>query len=143
MQLTFSNPGFPYMLESIMQFQTDAQSAFWSEPLYHFYPGLDRAHAERLPLPRRKEYIAGQLEAVYRELEGTLDEKAAAYAGAVIRGGVRFFEVALNSAGALEQIALLRKEFGGEALIGAGAVCDPIVRLYEALRDNAALACLR
>ena len=30
-----------------------------------------------------------------------------------------------------------------EALIGAGAVCDPIVRLYEALRDNAALACLR
>ena len=47
-------------------------------------------------------------------------EKAAAYAGAVIRGGVRFFEVALNSAGALEQIALLRKEFGGEALIGAG-----------------------
>ena len=81
MQLTFSNPGFPYMLESIMQFQTDAQSAFWSEPLYHFYPRLDRAHAERLPLPRRKEYIAGQMEAVYRELEGTLDEKAAAYAG--------------------------------------------------------------
>ena len=30
-----------------------------------------------------------------------------------------------------------------EALIGAGAVCEPIARLYEALRDNAALACLR
>ncbi len=30
-----------------------------------------------------------------------------------------------------------------EALIGAGTVCEPIARLYEALRDNAALACLR
>ncbi len=42
------------------------------------------------------------------------------YAGAVVRGGVRFFEVALNSPAALQQIALLRESFGDDVLVGAG-----------------------
>ena len=48
-------------------------------------------------------------------LEKTLD-----YARAVKEGGVKFFEVALNSPHALKQIEMLRKEFGERALIGAG-----------------------
>ncbi len=48
-------------------------------------------------------------------LEKTLD-----YAGAVIRGGVRFFEVALNSPNALKQISLLRDALGEDCLVGAG-----------------------
>nr|WP_319490029.1 bifunctional 4-hydroxy-2-oxoglutarate aldolase/2-dehydro-3-deoxy-phosphogluconate aldolase [uncultured Caproiciproducens sp.] len=48
-------------------------------------------------------------------LEKTLD-----YAGAVIKGGVTFFEVALNSANALEQIGMLRQKFGDKAMFGAG-----------------------
>lgn len=42
------------------------------------------------------------------------------YAKAILEGGVAFFEVALNSVSALEQIAMLRKEFGDIAYIGAG-----------------------
>ena len=42
------------------------------------------------------------------------------YAGAIRKGGVKVFEVALNSPDALEQIAMLRKAYGGECLIGAG-----------------------
>lgn len=42
------------------------------------------------------------------------------YAGAIRKGGVKVFEVALNSPDALEQIAMLRKTYGGECLIGAG-----------------------
>ncbi|MBO4432737.1 MAG: bifunctional 4-hydroxy-2-oxoglutarate aldolase/2-dehydro-3-deoxy-phosphogluconate aldolase [Clostridia bacterium] len=48
-------------------------------------------------------------------LEITLD-----YAKAIIDGGVNFFEVALNSPDALEQISLLRKAYGDIAYIGAG-----------------------
>lgn len=48
-------------------------------------------------------------------LEKTLD-----YAGAILEGGVTFFEVALNSPHAPEQIAMLCKAFGGRAHIGAG-----------------------
>lgn len=48
-------------------------------------------------------------------LEKTLD-----YAGAAVQGGAAFFEVALNSPHALEQITLLRKHFGDRCLVGAG-----------------------
>lgn len=40
-------------------------------------------------------------------VEMTLD-----YTDAVVAGGVRFFEVALNSPHALEQIAMMRKKYG-------------------------------
>ncbi|MBR5922797.1 MAG: bifunctional 4-hydroxy-2-oxoglutarate aldolase/2-dehydro-3-deoxy-phosphogluconate aldolase [Clostridia bacterium] len=42
------------------------------------------------------------------------------YAKAIIDGGVNFFEVALNSPDALEQISMLRKAYGDIAYIGAG-----------------------
>ena len=48
-------------------------------------------------------------------LEITLD-----YAKAIIDGGVNFFEVALNSPDAAEQISVLRKAYGDIAYIGAG-----------------------
>ena len=48
------------------------------------------------------------------------DEILLDYAGAIVDGGVRFFEVALNSKGACEQIARLRKHFGDSVKIGAG-----------------------
>ena len=47
-------------------------------------------------------------------------EKVLNYAGAIMEGGIRFFEVALNSRDALEQIALLKKHYGNRAHIGAG-----------------------
>lgn len=48
-------------------------------------------------------------------LEITLD-----YAKAIIDGGINFFEVALNSPNALEQITMLKKAYGDKAYIGAG-----------------------
>lgn len=47
-------------------------------------------------------------------------EQTVAYAKAIFDGGVSFFEVALNSPHALEQIAILKKTFGETAYIGAG-----------------------
>ena len=47
-------------------------------------------------------------------------EKVLNYAGAIMEGGIRFFEVALKSRDALEQIALLKKHYGERAHIGAG-----------------------
>ena len=48
-------------------------------------------------------------------LEITLD-----YAKAIMDGGICFFEVALNSPNALEQISMLKKAYGDKAYIGAG-----------------------
>ena len=57
MDIEFVNPGVDYMIQRMMDFQTEAESAFWSEPLYRFYPQLDKAYAISLPFSERNEYI--------------------------------------------------------------------------------------
>ena len=47
-------------------------------------------------------------------------EKTLDYTQAVIDGGVHFFEVALNSPNALQQIRMVREKFGDSCLVGAG-----------------------
>ncbi len=79
MEVTFQNPGVEEQLYVIMGFQTEVDSAFWSEPLYHFYPQLDKAYAQRLSFAARKDYIERTLRAVYLEIEDTLNDKAKAY----------------------------------------------------------------
>ena len=56
MDITFVNPGVDYMIRSIMLFQTEGEAEFWHEPLYHFYPQLDRVYAASLPFAERKNY---------------------------------------------------------------------------------------
>ena len=79
MEVTFVNPGVDYMIEQIMEFQTEYESAFWSEPLYHFYPQLDKAFAQSLPFPERKDYIERTMRSVYAELEETINDRVVRY----------------------------------------------------------------
>ena len=67
MEVTFINPGVDYMIQSIMHFQAEGESEFWSEPLYHFYPQLDRTFAASLPVAERRDYIEGDL--IFSSLE--------------------------------------------------------------------------
>lgn len=50
--------------------------------------------------------------------------KALPYAKAAYRGGVKMFEVAMNTADGAKQITMLRKEFGNDAYVGAGTVIN-------------------
>ncbi len=79
MNIEFINPGVDYMIDRIMDFQTEAESTFWSEPLYHFYPQLDKAYAASLPFSERKKYIEQTMRAVYTDLEDTINEKVVLY----------------------------------------------------------------
>lgn len=81
MEIAFVNPGADYMIESILEFQTDAETAFWSDPLFHFYPQLDRAYAKNLSFADRKAYMERILREAYVELESTINEKVDLYAG--------------------------------------------------------------
>ncbi len=47
-------------------------------------------------------------------------EKTIPYAEAIVKGGVKFFEVAMNSPSACEQIKMLREHFPDDVYIGAG-----------------------
>lgn len=79
MDISFVNPGVDYMIEQALLFQTEDEAAFWTEPLYHFYPQLDRGYAAGLSLRERRNYIACNLRTIYGELKNTIDEKAALY----------------------------------------------------------------
>lgn len=79
MEVTFVNPGVDYMIDGIMAFQTEEESAFWSEPLYHFYPQLDRAYADALPFAERRSYIERTMRTVYADLEPAINERVARY----------------------------------------------------------------
>ena len=81
MNITFVNPGVDYMMQRIMAFQMEEESSFWSEPLYHFYPQLDKAYAASLPFSERKAYLERILRAVHVELEDSIQEKVTLYTG--------------------------------------------------------------
>ncbi|MBQ4383274.1 MAG: aldolase, partial [Firmicutes bacterium] len=56
-------------------------------------------------------------------------EQVISYTEAARRGGVSFFEVALNSKDALHQISLLREHYGDSCLIGGGtAITVPLCK---------------
>lgn len=79
MNLTFTNPGFDYMIQSIMEFQRDEDTPFWSESLYYFYPQLDKGYAKQLDFAERKKYIETTLKTVYEEQQDTINQKIADY----------------------------------------------------------------
>ena len=58
-------------------------------------------------------------------LRGVDPSKVLDYAKAVYAGGIRMFEVAMNSEGAADQIDQLRTAFGDTAWVGAGTVTTP------------------
>ncbi len=101
MNITYIAPTVEAMLETVMDFQGEGATDFWAEPLYRFYPQLDREYARSLPVLQRKEYFDGQLRSIFTELQPQLTQKAADYAAhwAVCRPQV---EAALSDAFGLD-----------------------------------------
>ena len=80
MDITFLVPDAAPMLDSIIAFQSGNESAFWSEPLFHFYPELDRELIRALPPAERTAHIRRTMQALYDERLSTLQEKCRCYA---------------------------------------------------------------
>lgn len=60
MDIKFVNPGFQYMLDSIMEFQKDDASEFWNASLFYFLKELDKEYAYSLPVEEstlRRNYL--------------------------------------------------------------------------------------
>ena len=58
-------------------------------------------------------------------LRNVPDEKALSYAKACVDGGVKMFEIAMNTPHATQQIQQISAYFGKEVLVGAGTVITP------------------
>ena len=79
MNVTYKNPGCEYSIESIMLFQTEEQTSFWSEPLLYFYPQIDKNEITGRDLAGRKEYLCEVFSEIYRNTKDELDGKTVCY----------------------------------------------------------------
>ena len=79
MDITYKNPGYEYSIESIMLFQTDEQTPFWSDSVLYFYPQIDKTELEKRNFEEKKEYIYNVLEEVYGNIKDELESKIIRY----------------------------------------------------------------
>lgn len=80
MNLTFRNPGYDHSIDSILLFQTDDQTPYWSDALLYFYPQIDKVELAKRDLAGRRQYISDTLSDLYhKELKQEIDQKAIAY----------------------------------------------------------------
>ncbi len=81
----------------------------------------------------RKTVLENPLLAIMRNVPV---EKTVPYAEAIVNGGVRFFEVAMNSPEAARQIRILRDHFPDDVYVGAGTAIT-LSRVTEAVQAGA------
>ena len=75
MKITYKNPGFEHSVESILLFQTDETTPYWSDALLYFYPKIDKRELSNKTYAYKREYLLNVLSATYRELEPELENK--------------------------------------------------------------------
>ena len=76
MNILYVNPGFKSMLESILTFQSEGETTYWSEPLFHFFPNLDQIKNQALSMDEKKDYLSEELGKVYQEQESIINPKS-------------------------------------------------------------------
>ncbi len=79
MKITYKNPGFDHSIESILLFQTDDQTPFWSGPLLYFFPQIDKNELARRTGDSKKAYLCAVFQDIYLETEDELNRKAISY----------------------------------------------------------------
>ena len=79
MNITYVNPGFQAMIDSIMLFQTDGETPLWSDSIFYFFPRLNKDVFLTLDFNAKKEYIFNELIELYHEHESLLNEKVEKY----------------------------------------------------------------
>ncbi len=68
-----------HSIDSILLFQTDEQTPYWSDAVFFFYPQLSREEFVKCKPEWRAEYITDKLACVYREILPEIEEKTIRY----------------------------------------------------------------
>ena len=79
MKVTYKNPGFRHSIDSILLFETDGANSFWSDPLFSFFPQLQREALSGKNPDEQARYLTDTLSAVYEEIKPELDLKTERY----------------------------------------------------------------
>ena len=79
MNITYKNPGYQHSVDSIMLFQTEGQTPFWSDLILHFYPQINKKELVKRNVADRKKYLESLFEEIYKSTKKELENKAISY----------------------------------------------------------------
>ncbi len=79
MNIQYQNPGYDHSVESMLLFLTGEETPFWSEPILHFYPQVDKHELARRDSAEKKQYLYDVFGGVYESLKEELDNKVQCY----------------------------------------------------------------
>ena len=80
LKIVYRNPGFEHSIDSIMLFQTDGQTPYWSDALLYFYTKEKKEELARRNLAERRAYVHEMLyDQYHREIKAEMDKKVDAY----------------------------------------------------------------
>lgn len=79
MELKFCYPGVGYSVESILEFTKEGQTGFWSEPVFSFFPQIDREGFLSGTTEDRRRYLTGFFAEYAAQMKEELAEKIEVY----------------------------------------------------------------
>lgn len=79
MKITYNNPGYNHSIESISLFLTGDETAFWSAPILHFYPQIDKQVLMSYGRSDKQKYLNDVFGHIYSDLTEELDRKVICY----------------------------------------------------------------
>ena len=80
LKIKYRNPGYEHSIDSIMLFQTDTQTPYWSDALLYFYPQVEKKELAERNLIDRRQYVYEKLyDQYHREIKREIDDKVIAY----------------------------------------------------------------
>lgn len=79
MDLIYEYNGIMRSIDSIMEFTSDIQNDFWSEPFFHFFSDIDKESFKELTNVQRKEYLKEYFSNFEKLNRDTLEDKLQKY----------------------------------------------------------------
>lgn len=79
MELKFIYPDLTYNIDTIMQFLVDEQNDYWQEPIFTFYPQIDKTYYKQCSPTERRRYLETIFTSIAEENERLIHDKVNAY----------------------------------------------------------------
>ena len=79
MNITYKNPGYGHSIDSISLFLTGEETPFWSEPIFHFYPQVDKDVLLSCNPAEKHEYLNDVFWNIYENLREVIENKVICY----------------------------------------------------------------
>lgn len=79
MNIVYKNPGYDHSIDSILLFLTGNETPFWSEPIFHFYPQVDKHALSNCNCTEKHNYLNDVFRDIYENLREEIEKKVICY----------------------------------------------------------------